>query len=175
MIKKLNIVKDRSETQRGVQLSDGTIISLYDENGNFYLRFDNVIDLEKGIFYDDKCCRFDDPDYDKTLNGIIEKGGCKEVQCYDICEYNEDVYPDKFAYTYDKISKIVKYFKERGYNVTPKAVDHNIHAWFNDYKSGYRDEENGYHLFTPCGCNPLSLRLSTLHEKCDDWQITYEC
>ena len=42
-----------------------------------------------------------------------------------------------------------------------------------DLKSGYRDEKNGYHLFTPCGCNPLSLRATSL-EKELDWQTTYE-
>ena len=40
-------------------------------------------------------------------------------------------------------------------------------------KSGYRDEKNGYHLFTPCGCNPLSFRVSSLEPELD-WQITYE-
>ena len=36
-----------------------------------------------------------------------------------------------------------------------------------------RDDGNGYHLFSPCGCNPLSVRLSTLHDLCSDWQVTY--
>ena len=38
-----------------------------------------------------------------------------------------------------------------------------------------RDEENGYHLFTPCGGNPFDLRATTLEECCADWQITYLC
>jgi hypothetical protein len=176
MEKKLVFVQDRSQTQRGVQLEDGRIISLYDENNHFYLRFDNPLDLDKGT-YSDEIVRFNDPDYDDcvTLNSLIEKCNAKEVFCCDRLEYFEDIYPDKFKYSDRKVKEICKFFKVNGYNVTEEAVRHNILAWMSDYKSGYRDEKNGYHLFTPCGCNPLSIRLNTLHKLCDDWQTTYMC
>ena len=47
-------------------------------------------------------------------------------------------------------------------------------AWSLGGKSGYRDDANGYHLFTPCGDNPLCFRLSTLDKRLD-WQTTYIC
>lgn len=68
--------------------------------------------------------------------------------------------------------KICEEFKEHGFAVTEEAVRHNFDAWLADFKSGYRDEKNGYHLFTPCGCNPLSFRASSLDERLD-WQKTY--
>ena len=71
------------------------------------------------------------------------------------------------------IKKTIEEFKSHGFNVTREALMHNYHAWRDDYKSGYRDEKNGYHLFTPCGCNPLSFRASELSAE-TDWQDTYE-
>lgn len=73
------------------------------------------------------------------------------------------------------IDKVIAEFQDNGFNVTREAIEHNYNAWRFDMKSGYRDEENGYHLFTPCGCNPLSFRCSSLEEGCEDWQITYVC
>lgn len=57
---------------------------------------------------------------------------------------------------------------------TREAVLHNFRAWSGDLKSGFRDDRNGYHLFTPCGCNPLSFRATSLEPELD-WQKTYEC
>lgn len=73
------------------------------------------------------------------------------------------------------VKSIINKFKKQGFNVTEKAILHNFLAWRCDRKSGYRDEENGYHLFSPCGCNPLSFRVSSLHKTCKDWQTTYVC
>jgi hypothetical protein len=177
MIKKIHFVNDRSETQRGIQLKDGRIISLYDEDNHFYLRYDNPIylNVDGGVFDDELYFDEDDEMYGHTLNGMIAAGLTEreEVHCYDEVEYFEDVYPDTINLTKDKIDKIVKFFKEKGYNVQSSAVEHNLSAWFADEKSGYRDEKNGYHLFSPCGCNALSIRLSTLHPLCEDWQTTY--
>ena len=64
-------------------------------------------------------------------------------------------------------------FYEHGFHVTLEALAHNYEAWYNDMKSGYLDEENGYHLFTPCGCNTLSFRAS--EDVGEDWQTTYTC
>ena len=71
------------------------------------------------------------------------------------------------------VKEIIKEFKEHGFNVTEKALRHTYDAWRDDFKSGYADVENGYHLFTPCGCNPLSFMVSEYEGK--DWQITYTC
>lgn len=175
MNKKIRFVKHRSETQRGIQLKDGRIVSLYDEDNQFYLRYDYILDLENGTFDDEVTAYEGEQGYEKTLNGLIAAGLAerKEVHCYDEVEYFEDVYPDTIKMTSSKITKIVKFFKEKGYNVQRKAIEHNLFAWSMDEKSGYLDEKNGYHLFSPCGCNPLSIRLSTLHPLCKDWQKTY--
>lgn len=67
---------------------------------------------------------------------------------------------------------IIEEFKQNGFNVTIDALKHNYEAWKGDYKSGYRDEENGYFLFTPCGCNPLRFDVETLYPTLE--QQTYE-
>lgn len=170
---KLNFVNSRKETQRGIQLTDGRIISLYDKDNHFYLRFDKKIDLENGTYEEDGIVSLDDSN-STCLNNLI-RHGAREVRCYDECNYNENVYPSEFNLNDEKVKKIQKYFKEHGFNVTKDAIFHQLSSWMNDYKSGYRDEVNGYHLFSPCGCNPLSIRLSTLNKLCSDWQTTYFC
>lgn len=65
-------------------------------------------------------------------------------------------------------------FVKNGFAVTMEALQHNYDAWCCDMKSGYRDEENRYHLFSPCGCNPLRFSASELIEG-ERWQTTYEC
>ncbi len=85
--------------------------------------------------------------------------------------YNLDVYPDEISDI--DVEEVQDFFARHGYNVTEDAIRHNFEAWKEDFKSGYRDEKNGYHLFTPCGCNPLAFRLSTLDEDYEDWQETY--
>ena len=176
MENKIRFVKDRFHTQRGVELNDGRVISLYNEDNKFYLRFDYPLDLDKGTYTVKEYSPA--PDYDENevnLNNLIKQGKAKEVSCCDECEYDEDVYPDQFIYSPAKIRKIQAYFSEHGYNVSEDAIRHNLCAWMGDYKSGYRDDKNGYHLFSPCGCNTLSLRLTTLNELCRDWQDTYTC
>lgn len=166
----VNFVSDRNETQRGVMLNDGRIISLFDEDNKFYLRFDYQINLKEGVFFPtdehiDGCV---------SLNDLLRNDEAVMVYCYDGVDYDEDVYPCDKDFTGQDIADIKAYFYEHGYNVTEEAISHQIKAWRSGMKSGYRDEKNGYHLFSPCGCNPLSIRLSTLHHLCD-WQNTYEC
>ena len=165
---KIIFVEKRQDTQRGVQLNDGRIISLFDQKGRFYLRFDQPLDLEKGVFLKEHVVGTT-----TTLNILIKEGMGKEVHCYDECDYNEDVYPDEFERTDEKVAEIKAFFARKGYTVEEDAINHQLSAWRCDMKSGYRDEKNGYHLFSPCGCNPLSIRLTTLHPLCD-WQKTYE-
>ena len=62
-------------------------------------------------------------------------------------------------------------FKANGFNVTKEALQHNYDAWKRDYKSGYCDKENGYFLYSACGCNPLYFFAETLTGA--DWQKTY--
>ena len=64
-------------------------------------------------------------------------------------------------------------FAKNGFNVTPEAIEHNAMAWKRDHKSGYRDEENGYHLFSPCRCNQLYFTATELTEESKSWQETY--
>ena len=69
------------------------------------------------------------------------------------------------------IYKVVEEFRENGFEVEREAILHNLEAWRNDYKSGYRGKY--CHLFSPCGCNRLRFSASTLHESCNYWQKTY--
>ena len=172
---KLRTVADRSETQRGVLLTDGRIISLFNEDNEFYLRGDFPIDLET-MTYDIR--EADESKGEVSLNSLDRAVIAGEVKCYDECEYHRDIYPEAFTCPEQErleIDRIEAFFKDNGYNVSREAIEHNFNAWLDDMKSAYRDEANGYHLFSPCGCNQLSMRLSTLHKLCDDWQQTYTC
>ena len=134
MENKIRFVKDRFQTQRGVELNDGRVISLYNEDNKFYLRFDVPLDLEKGTYGEKDWTPTPTHDENEvTLNSLIKQGKAKEVHCYDICEYNEDVYPDQFIYSPEKIREIQNYFAENGYNVTSDAIAHNLLAWMGDY------------------------------------------
>ena len=181
---KIKFVKSRFETSRGYQLDDGRIIAIEEVvNGNtvMAIRFDTCFNLETGeidhTFYPHKKYNGKDglPDYAPegftTLNNLKAQKNGHEVHCYD--EYNIDCgYKPNFG---EIVAKYVAYhFKKQGFNVTVEALMHNYHAWLNDMKSGYRDEKNGYHLFSPCGHNSLSFSATTLHELCKNWQTTYE-
>lgn len=74
---------------------------------------------------------------------------------------------------YPHIEAIQSFFTEHGFNVTEEAIMFCFESWQYDYKSGFRDEENGYHLFCPCGCNDFSLSASKLTPECEGWQQTY--
>ena len=173
----IRFVTDRSKTQRGVQLNDGRIISLFDDSNNFYLRFDDVIDLVNGIVVR----RSDGTDISQseidngytTLNIVIGNHQGNEVFCYDEAEFCLDIYRDD--YTKINTSEIVDFFRSKGYNVTTDAVYWCIENWKCGLKGGYRDEKNGYHLFNPSGGNIFSIRLTTLCPLCKDWQETYYC
>lgn len=71
------------------------------------------------------------------------------------------------------IREIQEIFKSHGYNVTEEAINHQYISWSGDFKSGYVDEENGYFLFSPCGCNPFEIWLEKYTG--EDYQKTYEC
>lgn len=110
------------------------------------------------------------------LNQLVKEGYILEATIY----RSHDISPAAFRNRHNCppltgkwIRQFIQEFKEHGFNVTRDAIIHNFSCWMGDLKSGYRDEKNGYHLFTPCGCNPLSLRATSL-EKELDWQTTYE-
>ena len=176
--KKIYFVNDSSETQWGVQLNDGRIVSLYDKDGNFYLGYDAVLDLKRGVIIRGSG-GLTDKDIEKgyvTLSDLKSNHLAKDVECYDTLDFDMDVYTDDPDIE-EKIStdEIVKFFHGNGYNVTKEAVNWCVENWKIGFKSGYLDQENGYHLFSPCGGNPLSIRLTTLNPLCDDWQTTYWC
>lgn len=153
-------------THRYHILPDGSMVDVY------AVRYDSKVDIVNKKFisiFDDGYDVCDLP----TFNDLYAKGQLvKEGSCI---ENTYDYYTNKNWLSDDDIDSIIQEFKENGFNITKHAIFYNYSAWLVDEKSGYRDEENNYHLFSPCGCNPLSFRATTLHEKCKDWQTTYRC
>ena len=147
-------------------LPDGTMVDVYD------VRYDSKVDIENH-----KYLSHGDEGYNEselpTFNDLYANGTMgKEGSCI---ENEYDYTTKKWSLSKSDIESIMLEFKENGFNITKEAILHNYNAWCRDEKSGYRDEVNNYHLFSPCGCNPLSFRATTLHEKCSDWQHTYTC
>ena len=150
-----------------IRVSDGTPLFLpiwYGNRvdlGNLLLFTGNEVDAHPEI-----------PD----LNELVSSGLVREATVYRCHDIDLPKFRDcraTHAFGQKHIRQVLDEFREHGFNVTREAVMHNYKAWYADLKSGYRDEENGYHLFTPCGCNPLSFRVTSL-EDCLDWQTTYQ-
>ena len=155
-------VSSSKDTMRGVKVGN-VIIDLYPsiKIGFNYATMFNPATFEFPYSGADAVC----------LNDLMKQGKCEEVQCYQMYDIN---FPDTFKkLTPSVIKAIVNEFKEHGFNVTQKAIRWQFSNWQSDFKSGYRDEKNGYHLFSPCGCNPFSLRATTLNDLCKGWQTTY--
>lgn len=181
---KIKFVKSRFETSRGFQLNDGRIIAINDVvNGETTLAlcFDTPFSLETGEILPKICnpkrrgkngLPDDAPEGFTTLNNLKAQGLGHEVFCYE--EYDIDL-GDRPTMDDKQIAKVIAEFEDAGFKVTKDAILHNFYAWSGSLKSAYRDEKNGYHLFSPCGGNPFILRATTLHPLCDDWQITYVC
>ena len=172
---KINIIQSRKDAQMSFQLNDGRFIEIVNKDGQCTLRYDTPFNLETGeipMLYSRSRQHATCPEGYTTLENLSREGKGKTVNCYD--QYDIDLGYIR-ELTERRIDSIIKEFKNHGFNVTETALLHNFGAWRGDYKSGYRDECNGYHLFTPCGCNPLSFRASTLEECCSDWQTTYMC
>lgn len=162
-MKKIQFATDRSQVQRGVQLTDGRIVPVVNLDSKFVIKYDVPFNLETGEIYDEP------NEFSTTLNEQCENGA-KDVFCYD----SHYIYLGYDFYIEGIIDYVIDEFKQHGFNVTKEAILHNYSAWRCDYKSGYRDDANEYFLFTPCGCNPFSLSATTLHPSCEDWQHTYE-
>lgn len=179
-MRKIKFVASRFDACWSYKLSDGRLIEIMSLDGKFSINYNTPFNLETGeiaeLPKDAPIMGRDLPDYAPegftTLNNLKAQGNGETVYCYD----EHDVYVGcRPVMTATKVEKILKNFKKHGFNVTADALHHNYSAWRCDMKSGYRDEKNGYHLFTPCGCNPLSFRATTLNEHCTDWQETYKC
>lgn len=144
-------------------LPNGKMLDVY------AVKYDSKVDLKNGIFIP-----ITSSNYKKstlpTMNDLIRKNIVKVVSC--VRFYNIMVTRNVYSLTDEDFLHIQQEFRANGFKISIKALKHNYYAWMNDYKSGYRG--NGYHLFSPCGCNTLSFRASTLHKKCKDWQTTYE-
>jgi len=181
---KIKFVKSRFDTSRGFQLNDGRIIAINEVvNGGttLALRFDTPFNIETGeidsTFYPPTKYKGKDglPDYAPdgftTLNNLEAQKLGHVVHCYEEYRINLGEEPRMDG---KQIAKVIAEFEDAGFKVTKEAILHNYYAWQGCLKSGYRDEKNGYHLFTPCGGNPFSLSATTLHELCSDWQTTYE-
>lgn len=158
--KEFKIVKSERDCQRGVKLNDGRVIVIWGlKEDEIFLRFDDTILLDGKI---------------TTCNDIIAEG--KGVEVFGYKQYyieTKSKYPKKLSKT--AIKEIIKEFKKNGFCVTESAIRHNFECWQEDLKSGFRDSKNGYHLFTPCGCNRLSFTATELREGLEDWQKTYWC
>lgn len=175
---KIKFIASKKDAQWSFRLNDGRLIEVMGFE-KFAIRYDTPFSLETGevIERNPEWPRFGDglPDYVPegytTLNNLKAQGLGETVYCYDEYEIMAG-WPKRMSKK--RVKAICDEFKEHGFNVTPVAVMHNYEAWCRDYKSGYRDEENGYHLFSPCGCNELRFSATTLDDRMD-WQNTYTC
>lgn len=170
------IITDRDEAREKGLLNDGRYFIRTSDGTAMYLPiwYGNRLDLDNLLLFTGKENE-ENPQY-PDINELIKEGKVRDATIY---RYH-DIFLPRFpgcyegpAFTSKVIRSVVEEFRANGFKVTREAVVHNYKAWFCDLKSGWRDEENGYHLFTPCGCNPLSFRATSL-EKELDWQTTYE-
>lgn len=165
----VRLLQDKNECEWGVRINEGIIPVI--KNGKFVLNWESKFTIDGDLLtlyiYPEPA-----PENATCLNQLNKENKIiEETHCYD--EYDIDLgYPDELSD--DDIIRIAQEFKEHGFNVTENAIWHNYTAWLVDAKSGYRDEANGYHLFSPCGCNPLSFRVTSLDKRLD-WQETYVC
>lgn len=110
----------------------------------------------------------------RKYNEVNERTG-KE---YPVWEY-ENIFSAE-SRRFEKTEDFLKYAEEiatecsewSGFKITKEAVEWQIENWYCDYKSGYRDDKGGYFLFSPCGCNDFSIRITDLQEGFG-WQKTY--
>lgn len=175
---KIKFIASKKDAQRSFKLNDGRLIEVMGFE-KIAIRYDTLFSLETGemIERNPEWPRFGDslPDYAPegytTLNNLKAQGLGETVFCYD--EYDIMAGWPK-SMSKKKVKELCDEFREHGFNVMPVAIMHNYGAWLSDRKSGYRDEENGYHLFSPCGCNELRFSATTLDDRMD-WQDTYTC
>jgi hypothetical protein len=171
IVKEIPFVEDEMDCERGVLLDDGRIIPII-KNRKIVVTWETPINLETGMMipYVSQC---DAQIKGYTcLNELKENGKIKR----ETCAYKE--YEIRMGYIRSmsdkRIEAIIKEFKREGFNVTRQAILYCYVAYRSGFKSGYRDEENGYHLFCPNRLNPFRLSATSLL-KDTDWQTTYTC
>lgn len=154
-MRKLNVIENSDNYEVWFETTDGVKLDI-----PYY--FLNRIDMENLVLYkNDETVQF------PTLNELVADNKLICKRCYVEVDLSYKTFKSKIS-----IKRIQKYFKSNGFNVTEEAIKHNFNAYLLDMKSGFRDEKNGYHLFTPCCHNPLSFRLTSLNKNCN-WQTTY--
>ncbi|MBE6244239.1 MAG: hypothetical protein E7108_01790 [Bacteroidales bacterium] len=145
-----------------------------DDNGH-KVKFEKMWDSDSKInLVTLEYCTIADKEYKNsvwlTLAQLLNAGVVKEGSDLEECSFETDVCLEHYKGNLD-IDAVLAYFKAHGYNVDRDAVTHNLRAWQDDMKSGYRGKD--YFLFTPCGCNRLRFDAMRLIAGCD-WQYTYE-
>lgn len=177
-MKQLRFINSRKDAQWAFQLTDGRMFEVMTKEGKLALRYDTPINLTTGEIgeqppFKPSASHTDEtPEGFTTMNNLRREGKGDTVYCYD--EYDIDLGFPK-TMTIRRSIRLAQEFKKHGFNVSSAAIMHNFEAWKAGGKSGYRDDERGTHLFTPCGCNAFSLRATTLEECCKEWQISYIC
>ena len=143
-------------------LPNGKMVDVY------CVLYNSKVDLENGSYIPSTSENFNSSTL-PTFNDLVRDNIVKVISCVE--SFSVDFDEDITYLTEEDFINTQNKFKDNGFNVSLTALKHNYEAWLNDFKSGYRGKN--YHLFTPCGCNPLSFRVSTLHKKCKNWQTTY--
>ena len=164
----------------------GKKLPIFGPDRRIVIRFDAKLNLKDKVVVERT-----DPEYDNcdgveinelVRQGIVEewhpsvkeRGLYKEAYLFDALSKEKFVIIDECGKS-PNYDAIIRYFAERGFNVSRKALEYCFDAWRGDFKSAYRDEANGVHVFVPCGCNPFNITISELHESCKNWQKTYYC
>lgn len=177
-MRKLRFINSRKEAQWAFLLTDGRMFEVMNKEGKLLFRYDTPINLTTGEIGEEPPFRVSASEEEQlaegftTMNRLKKEGRGDTVFCYDFYDINLGM---PKTMTIRRTIKIAQEFKKHGFNVSSAAIMHNFEAWKAGWKVGYRDEQRGYHLFSPCGGNPLSLRATTLEECCTDWQQTYLC
>lgn len=100
-----------------------------------------------------------------SINSIIRHdsfGGSDYIQINVTTDDCRDY--DPYFMTDNVIKEIQAEAEKNGYKISKDAILHNFDRWVMGYKSGYRDEANNYHVFTPSGDNHLSYAIAELKD-----------
>lgn len=166
------IITDREEARRAALITGMHFVRTAD-GLRMYLptfRYDYPVDLDALVQYAPG-----ENDTLPTINDLLKEGLVSIERDFREYEVFPEGFEDRFTappMTGARIRAIIDEFREHGFNVTRAAIVHNFKAWYNDRKSGYLDEKNGYHLFSPCGSNELRFSATSLSEDLS-WQDTY--
>ena len=174
------IYTNREEARKAGVLASGVYFRVKETGAPVFIKtlYDGRIDLPGGRFFlPGEHAGLEYP----TVNELLAQGVLEEKTIY----READVTLEEFRSCRDAearalslsgrhICEVIRRFAEAGFNVSREAIVHNYQAWIADFKSGYRDDKGGYYLATPCGCNPLSFRATSLEEETQAWQQTYE-